>query len=80
MHQYEISLSTGKDAADFVSSVRHVTSPVRLSDGSRFETSGKSLLGVIWALTWDRVFCRCESDISEQIDKFICREVLNGEA
>ncbi len=79
MHQYEISLSTGKDATEFVSSIRQVSEPVRLSDGNRFEANGKSLLGVIWALTWDIVFCRCESDISEQIDKFICKEVLNSE-
>lgn len=80
MYRYKISLSTGRDVAAFVSMAVHIKEPVRLNNGENLTINAKSLLSVIMALTWDSIYCCCEKDISEQIQRFICEEAVSSEA
>lgn len=79
MFTYKISLHTGRDVAEFVSRAIHIGEAVRLSNGEHFEVNGKSLLSALWASTWNCIYCNCETDISEQMDRFICKDDIPSE-
>lgn len=71
MYTYEISLSTGRDAVAFVRMANSVDGSVGLSNERGLSVNGKSLLSVIWALTWENTYCQSDIDISADISRFL---------
>lgn len=65
-----VSLDTQKDIITFVNRVSTVSVPVFLTSGA-FCVSGKSLLGAMYTIEWDDLWCECEQDIYMLIRDFI---------
>ena len=66
----KVRLDTQTEIARFVDLVASVSVPVVLTSGA-YCVSGKSLLGAIYTLEWDELWCECEQDIYHLIRDFI---------
>lgn len=69
-----IRLDTQKDVIKFVNIASKIDVPVYLTDGHAFKVSGKSLLGAIYTMEWDKIFCECDRDIYSLINDFVVIE------
>ena len=67
----KINLDTIKDINDFVRICTRVPIAVYITDGTGLKVSGKSLLGVMYAMEFDNIWCECEQDIYSDIEKFV---------
>lgn len=65
-----IRLDTMADIQDFVNSVSEVPEPVYLTAGT-LKVSAKSLLGAVYSMEWDEIWCECARDISGHILRFV---------
>ena len=66
----KVRLDTQKQIVEFVHRVESVSVPVFITSGV-YCVSGKSLLGAIYTLEWDDLWCECEEDIYHLIRDFI---------
>jgi len=68
----KIRLDTQNDIMDFIKITTALPDPVYLvnKDGT-FRVSGKSLLGAMYTMEWDEVYCESEKDIYHLIEKLI---------
>lgn len=69
-----IRLDTLSDVNNFVSVVSGVSDTVHLTDGSNLTVSAKSVLGAIYTMEWNEVYCTCDKDIYRLIQNFIVEE------
>jgi hypothetical protein len=69
-----IRLDTLSDVNNFVSAVSGVNDTVHLTDGSNLTVSAKSVLGAIYTMEWNEVYCTCDKDIYRLIQNFIVEE------
>ena len=67
----KINLDTMKDINDFVRICTRIPVAVHITDGAGLKVSGKSLLGVMYAMEFDDIWCECEQDIYHEIVKFV---------
>ena len=67
----KIRLDTMRDLNDFVRTCTSILPAVYITDGAGLKVSGKSLLGVMYAMEFDDLWCECEKDIYHDIEKFI---------
>ena len=67
----KVNLDTKNDIMRFVERVCGVDVPVFLTSGV-YCVSGKSILGAIYTLEWDDLWCECEKDIYSLIRDFAC--------
>lgn len=66
-----IRLDTVKDINNFVSIATAIPHKVFLTDGKEFKVSAKSLLGAMFTVEWDEIYCECDTDISGKIVNYI---------
>ena len=66
----KIELETMNDVTQFVAIATQIAEPVYLV-GDDFRVSAKSLLGALYTMEWDDVWCECERDIYTKIEKFV---------
>ena len=66
----KVELETMNDVTQFVAIATQVAEPVHLV-GNDFRVSAKSLLGALYTMEWDDVWCECERDIYTKIEKFV---------
>ena len=66
----KIALETMSDVTNFVAITQMVDVPVHLTHNN-FRGSAKSLLGAVYTMEWDEVWCECEKDIYHSIEKFV---------
>ena len=66
----KVELETMNDVTQFVAIATQVAEPVHLV-GHDFRVSAKSLLGALYTMEWDDVWCECERDIYTKIEKFV---------
>ena len=66
----KIELETMGDVSEFVAITSKIAEPVHLV-GENFRVSAKSLLGALYTMEWDEVWCECERDIYTKIEKFV---------
>ena len=59
-----ISLDTMSDVQTFVNVVSKVDSKVVLEDNNGHRVSASSLLGALYSMEWECIYCYCEKDIS----------------
>lgn len=67
----KIRLDTMRDINDFVRICSEIIPPVHVTDGSGLKVSGKSLLGVMYAMEFDEIWCECDIDIYTYIERFV---------
>lgn len=72
--RYRIRLDTMSDVNKFVKIASKNSGKIMLSDGENFTVSGKSLLGAMYTMEWDQVFCESENEIYHLIKDFIVDE------
>ncbi len=72
--RYRIRLDTMTDVNRFVKIAIKNKGKIMLSDGENFTVSGKSLLGAMYTMEWDQVFCESENEIYHEIKDFIVDE------
>lgn len=72
--RYRIRLDTMTDVNRFVKIATNNKGKITLSDGENFTVSGKSLLGAMYTMEWDQVFCESENEIYHAIKDFIVDE------
>jgi hypothetical protein len=70
----KINLDTIKDINDFVGICTRIPAAVYITDGAGLKVSGKSLLGVMYAMEFSAIWCECEEDIYSHIERFIIIE------
>ena len=70
----KIRLETLADINDFVNIVSTVEGPVRLEDGTGFVVNAKSLIGAMYTVEWEELWCVSEADIYRKIERFIADE------
>ena len=63
----KIQLDTMSDIRNFVAAVSKVEHRVTLEDDEGHRVSASSLLGAIYSLEWEHIYCYCEKDISGTI-------------
>lgn len=66
----KVCLDTMNDVAQFVAITTQIAEPVYLV-GQDFRVSAKSLLGALYTMEWEDVWCECEKDIYTKIEKFV---------
>lgn len=66
-----INLDTMKAISDFVRICTNISTAVHVTDGAGLKVSGKSLLGVMYAMEFADIWCECEQDIYSEIEKFV---------
>ena len=67
----KINLDTMKDINQFVAICAKVPAPVYITDGAGLRVSAKSVLGVMYSMEFDDIWCECEKDIYHDIECFI---------
>jgi hypothetical protein len=67
----KIRLDTMKDINQFVAACMRIQAPVYITDGAGLRVSGKSLLGVMYAMEFTEIWCECDIDIYHEIDHFV---------
>ena len=71
MTRTRIRLDTMSDVNGFVSEMTKVNSKVWLEDDEGNRVSAKSLLGAIYSMEWNRIYCYCDKDISSHLMPWI---------
>ena len=66
-----VRLDTMKDINQFVSACAKVNKPVYITDGAGLKVSAKSVLGVMYSMEFDVIWCECEDDIYHHIESFM---------
>ena len=66
----KIALETMSDITEFVGIATAIDEPIHLTHND-FRVSAKSLLGAVYTMEWDEVWCECEKDIYHSIEKFV---------
>ena len=69
----KIQLETEGAVLDFINVVSAVNCPVYVTDGEGIRVSAKSMLGMLYALTFSEMWCECDRDIYMLIRDF-CAE------
>lgn len=65
-----VSLDTIAQVNKFVGITSQIDAPIYLvSDG--FKVSAKSLLGALYTMEWNEVWCECDEDIYSHIAQFV---------
>ncbi len=72
--RYRIRLETMTDVNKFVKFATKHQGKIMLTDGEDFTVSGKSLLGAMYTMEWDQVFCESDTEIYHGIKDFIVDE------
>ena len=65
-----VALDTMSDISQFVAIASQISSPVYLVCDN-LQVSAKSLLGAIYTMEWQEVWCECKEDIYHKIAKFV---------
>lgn len=67
----KIRLDTFTDVNEFVAIASNIKEHVYLEDNANHKVDGKSLLGCLYSLEFNELYCSCETDISSKISKFL---------
>ena len=67
----KIRLDTMKDINQFVNICSKVPEAAHVSDGAGLKVSAKSILGVMYSMEFDEIWCETEANLYSQLDKFI---------
>lgn len=67
----KVRLDTMSDINKFIDKLSSVEDIVSLEDNIGHIVSAKSLLGALYTMEWEEVYCTCIRDISSLIREFI---------
>lgn len=67
----KIRLDTMHDAANFVNITSRLDGKIIVTDSEGLKVNAKSLMGMLYALEFDELWCESEKDIYSQISNYI---------
>ena len=67
----KIRLDTLRDVNEFVRICSGIGAGVYITDGKGLCVSAKSILGAMYALEFDELWCECDEDIYRYIERFV---------
>ena len=67
----QIELETQTDVMNFVKIVTEIEEDVTVTDGDGLRVNGKSLMGMLYALEFNELWCECQVDIYQKIKNYI---------
>lgn len=67
----QIRLDTMRDVQDFVNIATRMHGNVYITDNAGLKVSAKSLLGVLYAMEFEELWCEADEDIYRNIEDFI---------
>ena len=67
----KVRLDTMKEINQFVNACAKVGEPVYITDGAGLKVSAKSVLGVMYSMEFDTIWCECENNIYHVIEPFM---------
>lgn len=67
----KIRLDTMHDAAKFVNTTSQLDGQIVVSDQKGLRVNAKSLMGMLYALEFEELWCESENDIYSHIENFI---------
>lgn len=71
----KIRLDTMSEINDFVGTMTKTSANVFLTDKDRnYIVSAKSMLGAVYSMEWDEVWCESDEDIYRLVSKFTVAE------
>lgn len=73
-HRYRVRIDTQKDALNFVNAINGVEGKITLEDGTGLCVSAHSILGVLYTIEFENVFCYSEEGIGHLITNWIVEE------
>lgn len=62
------------DVNKFVSIVSQLPGTIKLTDGKEYSVNGRSLLGALASMEWDKLYCESDHDIYTKIKMFAKEE------
>ena len=71
MHKYRIRIDTLKDAEHFAYAAQTVLATVLVKDGEGHCVNGKSLLGMLYAMEFNELWCEVDSENSYFLFPFL---------
>ena len=72
--KYKIRLDTLTDVNNFVKMATQYPGKIILTDGENFSVNGKSLLGAMYTVEWDQIYCVSDNEIFHLIKDFVDEE------
>lgn len=66
-----IRLETESDIINFINAVESVNNPVVITDGEGMRVNAKSMLGMLYAMTFSEMWCESDYDIYPYIKDFL---------
>lgn len=73
-HRYRVRIDTQADAINFVKAINDVHTKITLEDGSGLCVSAFSILGVLYTMEFDHIYCYAEEPISHLIEEWIIED------
>lgn len=70
MIRFRVRLDTMQDVNEFVNVSTSISSRVTLSDNDCHSVNGKSLLGCLYSMEFDKLYVTCDAEESSKFDKF----------
>ena len=70
----KIRLDTMTDVANFVNITNKLDGKILVKDGEGMTVNAKSILGMLYALEFDELWCESENDIYSYINEYIIIE------
>ena len=67
----KIRLDTLSDIHEFVRIVNNANVAVKVKDNAGHCVNAKSILGMMYSMEWDEIWCECDTDIYDSIKKFV---------
>jgi hypothetical protein len=67
----QIRLDTMRDVQDFVNIATRMHGNVYITDNAGLKVSAKSLLGALYAMEFEELWCEADEDIYRNIEDFI---------
>ena len=67
MTRTEIRLDTLSEVNKFVETMSAVNEGVWLADDNGCKVSAKNLLGALYSLEWNHIYCYCDIDINAKL-------------
>ena len=67
MTRTKIRLDTLSDVNEFIAVMSNVKDKVWLEDDEGSRVSAKSLLGALYSMEWNHIYCYCESNITAEL-------------
>ena len=71
---FKIRLDTFRDATEFADIASTVNGRVTITDGNGLSVNCKSVLGALYAMEFNSLFCDSDVEIYHKISKFIINE------